>query len=178
MACPGHEAAVPNSVSTPRKVGGVSGPGAETKAERRGPWWHMLALNPRYCGSDDQSCCAGPNEIANFVVIVIARNCNWIVNIVIVKNYKPTTTPMATLLRVCRSLRAPVSVEALRGSAEARVGRLGLPRQFNAWVQRGFLSDGDDEAARSAILENALKGRQPTDLMLRCSSTCLSRCSN
>ncbi|QRW10600.1 CorA-like magnesium transporter protein [Ceratobasidium sp. AG-Ba] len=30
------------------------------------------------------------------------------------------------------------------------------------------LSDGDDEAARSAILENALKGRQPTDLMLRC----------
>ncbi|KAF8755387.1 transporter [Rhizoctonia solani] len=40
-------------------------------------------------------------------------------------------------------------------------------RALNTW-QRGFLSDGDDEAARAAILENALKGRQPTDLMLRC----------
>lgn len=29
-------------------------------------------------------------------------------------------------------------------------------------------SDGQDEAARSAILEKVMKGRQPTDLMLRC----------
>ncbi|KAF8605648.1 Mg2+ transporter protein cora-like protein [Ceratobasidium sp. AG-I] len=73
------------------------------------------------------------------------------------------------MLRGCRAvLRAPVSTETLWCSAEARVGRLGSSRRFNAWVQRGFLSDGDDEAARSAILENALKGRQPTDLMLRC----------
>lgn len=80
------------------------------------------------------------------------------------------------MLRGYRALlRAPVSTETLWRSAEVRVGRLGLPRRFNAWVQRGFLSDGDDEAARSAILENALKGRQPTDLMLRCPSTFLSR---
>lgn len=31
------------------------------------------------------------------------------------------------------------------------------------------ISDGHDEAARSAILEKVMKGRQPTDLMLRCS---------
>ncbi|KAH8116051.1 cora-domain-containing protein [Phellopilus nigrolimitatus] len=30
------------------------------------------------------------------------------------------------------------------------------------------VSDGQDEAARSAILEKVMKGRQPTDLMLRC----------
>ena len=29
-------------------------------------------------------------------------------------------------------------------------------------------SDGQDEAARAAILEKVMKGRQPTDLMLRC----------
>ena len=30
------------------------------------------------------------------------------------------------------------------------------------------ISDGQDEAARAAILEKVMKGRQPTDLMLRC----------
>ncbi|KAG8755404.1 magnesium ion transporter, partial [Ceratobasidium sp. 423] len=59
---------------------------------------------------------------------------------------------------------APVSVETrVRTNSAERSSH----RRLNSW-QRGFLSDGDDEAARAAILENALKGRQPTDLMLRC----------
>lgn len=37
------------------------------------------------------------------------------------------------------------------------------------------ISDGQDEAARSAILEKVMKGRQATDLMLRCTSTLISR---
>ncbi|CAE6460737.1 unnamed protein product [Rhizoctonia solani] len=61
-------------------------------------------------------------------------------------------------------LGAPVSVEA---RARAYSAERPSHRRLNTW-QRGFLSDGDDEAARAAILENALKGRQPTDLMLRC----------
>ena len=36
------------------------------------------------------------------------------------------------------------------------------------------LSDGHEEAARAAILEKALKGRQPTDLLLRCEFNCFS----
>ncbi|CAE6442730.1 unnamed protein product [Rhizoctonia solani] len=67
---------------------------------------------------------------------------------------------------MCRvaHLGAPVSVETRVRTNSAE----GLShRRLNSW-QRGFLSDGDDEAARAAILENALKGRQPTDLMLRC----------
>ncbi|CEL58941.1 Mitochondrial inner membrane magnesium transporter LPE10 OS=Yarrowia lipolytica (strain CLIB 122 / E 150) GN=LPE10 PE=3 SV=1 [Rhizoctonia solani AG-1 IB] len=61
-------------------------------------------------------------------------------------------------------LGAPVSVEArARGCSAEGPSHRGL----STW-RRGFLSDGDDEAARAAILENALKGRQPTDLMLRC----------
>ncbi|KAG9103962.1 magnesium ion transporter [Ceratobasidium sp. 370] len=74
---------------------------------------------------------------------------------------------LARRLAGCRRTRAAlgplVSVEAL-ASAEARASH---PRPLNVWAHHG-LSDGDDEAARSAILENALKGRQPTDLMLRC----------
>ncbi|KAG9125428.1 hypothetical protein FRC07_007622 [Ceratobasidium sp. 392] len=74
---------------------------------------------------------------------------------------------LARRLARCRRTRVSlgplVSVEAL-ASAEAQPSH---PRPFNAWAHRG-LSDGDDEAARSAILENALKGRQPSDLMLRC----------
>ncbi|KAG8714178.1 magnesium ion transporter [Ceratobasidium sp. 394] len=74
---------------------------------------------------------------------------------------------LARRLAGCRRTRAAlgplVSVEAL-ASAEARSSH---PRPLNVWAHHG-LSDGDDEAARSAILENALKGRQPTDLMLRC----------
>ncbi|KDN43741.1 hypothetical protein RSAG8_05931, partial [Rhizoctonia solani AG-8 WAC10335] len=59
-----------------------------------------------------------------------------------------------------------VSVET-RARASSAEGSSHRFRRLNSW-QRGFLSDGDDEAARAAILENALKGRQPTDLMLRC----------
>lgn len=33
-------------------------------------------------------------------------------------------------------------------------------------------SDGQEEAAKVAILEKAMKGRQPADLMLRCESAC------
>ncbi|CAE6463063.1 unnamed protein product [Rhizoctonia solani] len=77
---------------------------------------------------------------------------------------------LAAISTRCRPMRRVlhlgtlVSVEtrARANSAEGSSHRL-----FNSW-QRGFLSDGDDEAARAAILENALKGRQPTDLMLRC----------
>ncbi|KAG8739593.1 magnesium ion transporter [Ceratobasidium sp. 414] len=74
---------------------------------------------------------------------------------------------LARRLAGCRRTRAAlgplVSVELL-ASAEARSSH---PRPLNVWAHHG-LSDGDDEAARSAILENALQGRQPTDLMLRC----------
>ncbi|KAG8765660.1 magnesium ion transporter, partial [Ceratobasidium sp. 428] len=74
---------------------------------------------------------------------------------------------LARRLAGCRRTRAALgplaSVEA-RASAEVRPSQ---SRLLNGWAHRG-LSDGDDEAARSAILENALKGRQPTDLMLRC----------
>ncbi|CAE7180415.1 unnamed protein product [Rhizoctonia solani] len=70
----------------------------------------------------------------------------------------------------CRPMRrvahlgVPASVETrVRGNSAEGPSH----RRLNSW-QRGFLSDGDDEAARAAILENALKGRQPTDLMLRC----------
>ncbi|KAG8991169.1 magnesium ion transporter [Tulasnella sp. JGI-2019a] len=49
-------------------------------------------------------------------------------------------------------------------------------RQMISWPGRGRsrnsfrtgLSDEEEEAARSAILEKALKSRQPTDLLLRC----------
>ena len=68
-----------------------------------------------------------------------------------------------------------------------------LPRQYNrrlvsgvhvqlrgiSWLGRLFrgsqtseqfsaVPDGQDDAARSAILEKVMKGRQPSDLMLRC----------
>ena len=33
------------------------------------------------------------------------------------------------------------------------------------------VSDGEEDAAKAAILEKAFKGRQPTDLMLRCKYT-------
>jgi hypothetical protein len=33
----------------------------------------------------------------------------------------------------------------------------------------GNVSDGEEERIRDAILDKALKGRQPSDLMLRCS---------
>lgn len=39
---------------------------------------------------------------------------------------------------------------------------------------RDGLSEGDEEAARSAILEKALKIRQPTDLLLRCKTIHMS----
>lgn len=62
---------------------------------------------------------------------------------------------------------------------------LGLPRHSFAhvaqrrlfWSQKSTLqaqehfngpSDGQEEAAKVAILEKVMKGRQPTDLMLRC----------
>ncbi|KAJ1302281.1 hypothetical protein OPQ81_001099 [Rhizoctonia solani] len=76
-------------------------------------------------------------------------------------------TAISTRCRPIRSvtrLGAPVSVETRARTSSAEGSS---HRRFNSW-QRGFLSDGDDEAARAAILENALKGRQPTDLMLRC----------
>ncbi|KAF8734808.1 transporter, partial [Rhizoctonia solani] len=76
-------------------------------------------------------------------------------------------TAISTRCRlICRVIHigAPASVEArVRGCSAEGASH----RALNTW-QRGFLSDGDDEAARAAILENALKGRQPTDLMLRC----------
>ena len=45
------------------------------------------------------------------------------------------------------------------------------PEHFSA------LSEERDEAARTAILEKVMKGRQPTDLMLRCENPSLLRLS-
>ncbi|CAE6376597.1 unnamed protein product [Rhizoctonia solani] len=77
---------------------------------------------------------------------------------------------LAAISTRCRLIRRATHLGPLV-SVETRVRASSAEgsshRQFNSW-QRGFLSDGDDEAARAAILENALKGRQPTDLMLRC----------
>lgn len=39
-----------------------------------------------------------------------------------------------------------------------------------AYERQDEPSDGQDDAARAAILEKVMKGRQPTDLMLRCES--------
>jgi hypothetical protein len=44
----------------------------------------------------------------------------------------------------------------------AHRGPHGRPVEYNP------LSDIQEEAARAAILEKVMKGRQPTDLMLRC----------
>ncbi|CAE6463335.1 unnamed protein product [Rhizoctonia solani] len=77
---------------------------------------------------------------------------------------------LAAISTRCRPMRRVLHLGTLV-SVEARVRASSAEgsshRLLNSW-QRGFLSDGDDEAARAAILENALKGRQPTDLMLRC----------
>lgn len=52
-----------------------------------------------------------------------------------------------------------------------------IPVRHMAWLPKFNLrqsepysepSDGQEEAAKVAILEKAMKGRQPTDLMLRC----------
>jgi len=42
------------------------------------------------------------------------------------------------------------------------------PRPNQRPVEFNDLSDGQEEAAKTAILEKVMKGRQPTDLMLRC----------
>lgn len=51
-------------------------------------------------------------------------------------------------------------------------------RRFTTWLQRlgrpqdpqEEPTDGTEQAAKIAMLEKAMKGRQPTDLMLRCTS--------
>jgi hypothetical protein len=40
----------------------------------------------------------------------------------------------------------------------------------NSAASEEWAPDGDDDAVRGAILEKALKGRQPADLLLRCES--------
>lgn len=46
-----------------------------------------------------------------------------------------------------------------------------IPKLNTRPVEFNGLSDGQEEAAKSAILEKVMKTRQPTDLMLRCEPT-------
>lgn len=61
--------------------------------------------------------------------------------------------------------------ESLRGGC-ASERNMSMLNHFYPGTRRSesfsSLSDGDDEAARAAILEKLMKGRQPSDLMLRC----------
>ena len=55
-------------------------------------------------------------------------------------------------------------------STRSQARRMSWVARFRGQAQEPFdnLSDGQDEAARAAIMEKVMQGRQPTDLMLRC----------
>ena len=65
-----------------------------------------------------------------------------------------------------RGMCLPTERQSLRDFDLARANRNRVSpkqaEQFNGPI------DNQEEAARVAILEKAMKGRQPTDLMLRC----------
>jgi magnesium transporter len=54
-------------------------------------------------------------------------------------------------------------------SWKAALGSFGWANQKNDGF--GNVSDNEEDAVRAAILDKALKGRQPSDLMLRCESS-------
>ena len=93
--------------------------------------------------------------------------------------------PTATFSRTCQYTLAPsVPYQILRwrSSDASRPSQLGptspQPKDFRhaSWyakmkskpVELDDLSERQEEAAKAAILEKVMKGRQPTDLMLRC----------
>jgi hypothetical protein len=51
-------------------------------------------------------------------------------------------------------------------AALGHISRLATWKAYSS--ELNGLSDGQEEAAKVAILEKVMKGRQPTDLMLRC----------
>lgn len=91
----------------------------------------------------------------------------------------------AVFSRTCHTLTSSVPYRILRwrsSDASNRPSQLGptspLPNDFRnaSWyskmkskpVELDDLSERQEEAAKAAILEKVMKGRQPTDLMLRC----------
>lgn len=75
----------------------------------------------------------------------------------------------------CRRRTVPKPTEYGGGIAFKRTFSSSENNRFVAWYARRTAgrgtnqrSDSQDEATRSAILEKVMKGRQPSDLMLRC----------
>lgn len=77
-------------------------------------------------------------------------------------------------LRLSKDLNALSPLDSSRINLTARryrswraaLGSFGFSNQKNEGF--GNVSDGEEDAVKAAILEKALKGRQPSDLMLRC----------
>ncbi|TFK49290.1 Mg2+ transporter protein cora-like protein [Heliocybe sulcata] len=60
------------------------------------------------------------------------------------------------------------SVRAVAGSGRRKMSWFSRLRNTGPVESPAGLAEGQEEAAKAAILEKAMKGRQPTDLMLKC----------